>query len=128
MKRGNGMENTNTKKMRAAAKYMVNAIAEEHTIETLAERSGVSPTTFKNSFRSVYGKPVHTWLIERRAARAARLLRTSPELSIGEIAFLVGYENAGKFSGVFRRIYGVTPREYRIKLRIKNDGKLRIKN
>lgn len=109
------METTNEKKIRAAAKYMVSELSGEHTIGMLAEFCGVSPTTFKNCFRTVYGKPVHTWLTERRAARAATLLKNSPEMSIGDIAFRVGYENAGKFSAVFRRIYGITPREYRKK-------------
>ncbi len=111
------MKNENSGKIREAARYMVSGLSEKHTTDALAERSGLSPTTFKVCFRSVYGKPVHTWLTERRAARAARLLRSCPELSIGEIAFRVGYENAGKFSAVFRRIYGVTPRDYRSRSR-----------
>ena len=43
---------------------------------------------------------------------AAKLLRTTKQ-SIAEIAAASGYENQGKFGTVFKKIYGVTPLEYR---------------
>ena len=45
-------------------------------------------------------------------AEAARLLRET-DLSIGDIAQQVGYENQSKFSNVFRDIFQVLPTEYR---------------
>jgi AraC-like DNA-binding protein len=43
---------------------------------------------------------------------AAKSLRTTKQ-SIAEIAASSGYENQGKFGTVFKKIYGVTPLEYR---------------
>ena len=47
-----------------------------------------------------------------RGYSAARLLRET-DLSIGDIAQQVGYENQSKFSNVFRDIFQVLPTEYR---------------
>ena len=43
---------------------------------------------------------------------AAELL-TDTALPVIEIASRVGYENQSKFSAVFRKRFGVSPREYR---------------
>jgi AraC-like DNA-binding protein len=43
---------------------------------------------------------------------AAETLRNTDK-SISEIAAASGYENQGKFGGIFKRIYGMTPMEYR---------------
>ncbi len=38
-----------------------------------------------------------------------------PELSLTQIAFLLGYSNQSAFSAAFKRTTGLTPREMRIK-------------
>ena len=41
------------------------------------------------------------------------MLIKNHEMNIGDIAFFVGYESAGKFSAAFKKKCGMTPREYR---------------
>jgi two-component system response regulator YesN len=48
---------------------------------------------------------------------AKRLLAEGGE-SIGSISHLVGYGNPNYFTRVFRRETGLTPREYRLQLKI----------
>ncbi len=43
----------------------------------------------------------------------AEKLLLQPEMSVSEIAFMLGYTDAGAFSRAFRRGVGVSPREYR---------------
>ena len=45
-------------------------------------------------------------------AKAAALLTTS-DRQISEIGALVGYPNALHFSRAFKRVYQISPREYR---------------
>ncbi len=91
-------------------------LAQHHTIESLAPTFGVSATSLKNYFQGVYGKNISTYLREARMAKAANALRDSTS-KVAEIALLVGYQNASKFSATFKRIYGETPLEYRRKSR-----------
>ena len=119
------METTNVKEERtyfyrdqvekttAARKLMTEDLRKSYTIEELSARFGLSTTAFKDCFKSMYGKPVYSWLKEYRIQMACELLMTQPEKSIGDIAFEVGYESAGKFSGTFKKVCGMTPKDYR---------------
>lgn len=55
---------------------------------------------------------VRGWLAERRIARAKALL-ANPNLSLIDIAQMVGYSGQSTFGEAFRRATGVTPGRYR---------------
>lgn len=93
-------------------RYMEAHLDEPLTIPALSRRACLSATTFKESFRRLYGLPVHAWLRQRRIERAAELLRSS-SLSVLGVAQSVGYSSASQFTAAFRRQYGVTPIQYR---------------
>ena len=54
-------------------------------------------------------------LVQKRLDKAARLLRET-RLSIQAVCDAVGYDNTSYFYRVFRRRYGISPKEYRTKL------------
>ncbi|HEY2802894.1 MAG TPA: helix-turn-helix transcriptional regulator, partial [Actinomycetota bacterium] len=54
----------------------------------------------------------HQYLLTRRMERAAALFR-STDRSVADICFLVGLTSVGSFTTTFRRIYGMSPTEYR---------------
>ena len=93
-------------------RYMEEHLDEHLTIPALSRRACLSATTFKTSFRRLYGLPVHAWLRQRRMERAAELLRGS-SLSVLGVAQSVGYGSTSQFTAAFRREYGVTPAQYR---------------
>ena len=82
------------------------------TIEALAKEYHLNTSTLKAVFKAVYGQPIASHMKHHRMQEAARLLRET-DLSIGDIAQQVGYENQSKFSNVFRDIFQVLPTEYR---------------
>lgn len=100
-------------KATAVRKLITEDLKVNYTADELSERFDISKTALKNCFKSLYGRPIYTYLTEYRMHRAAELLVGNPELSIGDIAFHVGYESAGKFSGAFKKVMGMTPKEYR---------------
>ena len=51
---------------------------------------------------------------------AAELLSGRTEMSVGDVAHLVGYGNQSKFASAFRAVYGYPPLEYR--RRMKNNA------
>ena len=93
-------------------RYMEEHLDEPLTISALSRRACLSATTFKESFRRLYGLPVHAWLRQQRMERAAELLRSS-SLSVLGVAQSVGFSSASQFTAAFRRQYGVTPAQYR---------------
>lgn len=100
-------------KVNAAMRLMTEDLSQNYTIDELAKRFELSPTALKICFKSIYGKPIYTWLKEYRIQKAQEMLMKNPEMNIGDIAFLVGYESAGKFSAAFKQKCGMTPKEYR---------------
>ncbi len=55
------------------------------------------------------------YLVSYRLEQGSRLLRTT-KMSIGEIAEKIGYENPLTFSKIFKNVYGVSPKNYRIRV------------
>ena len=70
------------------------------TIEELAHRYLINPTTLKTVFKEVYGSSLAAHMKEHRMERAAALLRET-DLSVAEIAGQVGYESQSKFTAAF---------------------------
>ena len=92
--------------------YLLQHMEERITIEELARRFHINPTTLKAVFKSVYGNSLAAHIKEHRMERAAELLRGT-DLSILEIAGRVGYDSQSKFTAAFKSAYQVLPKEYR---------------
>ena len=92
--------------------YMESHLDEKLTIDSMSRQFYISPTAFKSCFRKIYGIPVHHWLQNRRVQKAANLLQTT-SMDIILIAQSVGYEGLSQFNVVFKRQFGMTPRQYR---------------
>jgi AraC-like DNA-binding protein len=56
-------------------------------------------------------------VIERRVKRAQHLLRKDDELELAEVALRAGFSDQSKFSFHFKRLIGVTPRQFRLSAR-----------
>lgn len=78
----------------------------------MAESVNLSPPYFCYLFRSVTGIPPARYLKSLRLQQAATLLTTT-FLSVKEIVRGVGCSDESHFVRDFKRIYGVTPSEYR---------------
>ena len=86
------------------------------TIEELARRCLMNPTTLKAVFKAVYGDSLASHMKEHRLEKAAELLRHG-EQSVSEIAAAVGYDSPSRFSAAFRERYHMLPTEYRKQLK-----------
>ena len=82
------------------------------SIDDLASKYLVSPSTLKYQFKKVYGKSIAAHIKEHRMEKAEDLLRRS-SLPIKQIALSVGYSSPSKFSSSFKKTYGLLPNEYR---------------
>lgn len=98
-------------------KYIRQNLQTADTVEQLAARAGVSPSSLKKYFAMVYGCPVSEYIREKRMEYACELLRNTDQ-SIADIAGQTGYAHQGKFGAVFKKYTGQTPLEYRRQNRI----------
>lgn len=82
------------------------------TSKELAERFGVSESSFKFYVKGILGDSYLNYFRKKRMEKTAELLE-STTMKIIEVANAVGYENQGKFAKVFAETYGVSPLEFR---------------
>ncbi len=85
-------------------------------IELAAELSSTSVRTLQRRLKQ-YNLSYST-LVQQAQFEYARELLKNPDIRTLDIAYAVGYEDPSNFARAFRRIAGVSPREYRAQLRL----------
>lgn len=86
--------------------------AHSWTVADLATKVGVSRAALARSFADLVGSPPMAYLTEWRLSMAADLLRGS-DSTLDAVARQVGYSSGFALSSAFKRVRGVSPREYR---------------
>jgi AraC-like DNA-binding protein len=81
-------------------------------VDDLARAAGLSKAHFSREFRRTFGESPYVYLMTRRLERAAALLRNT-DYSVAEICLEVGLRGVGSFTTSFKRMFGMTPTEYR---------------
>lgn len=100
-------------KIKAVHDLITEDLRRHYATEALAKRVALSPTALKSGFKQIFGDSLYSYLRHVRLNTAASLLKSAPDMSIGEVASAVGYENQGKFSAAFKEMMGITPLEYK---------------
>ena len=90
------------------------------SLEQLAARFEISAANLSRLFRHEFGVGFSRYLTELRLESAVALLN-STALPISEVALRCGFSTSGYFIRIFRRHFGVTPRDYRRRERRKVD-------
>jgi AraC-like DNA-binding protein len=82
------------------------------SIAELARLSGMSESNFRRLFCNCMGQSPHLYVLQVRIHLAKSLLH-DPCLRIIEIAGRCGFETLSTFNRAFRKLTGMTPREWR---------------
>jgi AraC-like DNA-binding protein len=77
-------------------------------IDFIAKETGLSPTKLKKDFKVVFGTSVLKYFREKQMLIAKDLLHNEDVL-VKELAHKFGYENAGKFSIVYKKYFRILP-------------------
>jgi AraC-like DNA-binding protein len=86
--------------------------ADQLSLTEIASRYGLNPSYFSRLFHQHAGMPLVEFINRARIQKSCQLLKRS-DASVVEIALAVGYNNLSHFNRYFRRIMGMSPREYR---------------
>jgi AraC-like DNA-binding protein len=98
---------------RQALHYLSTQYAEPITIELMAEAFGYNRAYLSALFKKHTGLAPATFLLRLRIDKARLLLRERRELTIEQIASSVGFHDPLYFSKQFKRLYGMSPTDYR---------------
>lgn len=98
-------------------RYINTNYAEQITIETLSRECAVNRTTLSKRFKEAVGCTINTYIMQVRVQLAAMMLKET-YMPVTEIMFNTGFNTTANFNRYFKKIYGSTPREYRMKYRV----------
>lgn len=96
--------------------YIEEHIGDGFSLEKLAETVNLNPTYLSNVFARETGIPLMKYCNERRIRRAMDLMWNS-NYSFAEIAYRTGAENVSAFSRLFKRHIGISPQEFKRKIK-----------
>lgn len=86
-------------------------------LERIAATVGMSGSYLSRLFKLQTGMTVTDYLIQIRMDKAKQFLTDHPNLKNYEISQLVGYSDAVYFNKLFKKMVGVTPKDYKVKYR-----------
>lgn len=110
----NQVENKNEQLAKQIMAYLQQNYASHISIQKLCDIFYCSKGTLNNHFKQEYHISIHQYLSNLRLEKATELLH-NPNLSIGEIAITVGFNDTNYFTKAFRKKYNYSPIEYRNK-------------
>jgi AraC family transcriptional regulator len=105
-------------KLRAVVEYIEENLDASLTLEQVAAAAHLSACHFARRFKETTGLPPHQYVLARRVERAQQLLHQDGDLSLADVAACVGFSDQSQFSHHFKRVVGVTPRQFRRSARI----------
>lgn len=85
---------------------------EHFSIDELCKLTGVSRVQLYRKIKALLGVNVNEYILKVRLQRAKYLLKNE-DLTIGEVAFRVGFSSQAYFSTVFKSKIGCTPKEFK---------------
>lgn len=106
--------------LRDCITYIDRNYSQPLTPDTLSRQFGLSKSVLYSSFQEVTGLSLHKYIAKRRITEAQTLIRSRPELQLGQIAALVGYQDLSTFYRNFLRICGISPSQYRDRFTTEN--------
>lgn len=80
------------------------------SVEALSKRFFVSKYHFMRKFKSATGFSVHSYVLQKRLSTAAELLAGGT--GAAEAAYKTGFSDYSSFLRAFKRLYGLTPRQF----------------
>ncbi len=103
---------TSNRYVKAMKEYIVEHLSETITVTSLAKAVNLSPDYCGTLFSGSEGMTVHEYINTMRINIAKDLINEN-QLSMSEIAEIIGYSDVFYFCKTFKRIVGVTPTDYR---------------
>lgn len=92
--------------------YCMAHIDGEISVDELARRAGYSRWHFSRLFREYNGISPMQYIIDLKMRLAMQLLQNT-KYPVKEIGLRCGFDDPGYFGKVFRRVYGISPGEFR---------------
>ncbi|MCU4176894.1 helix-turn-helix domain-containing protein [Carboxylicivirga sp. N1Y90] len=106
----NGLHAEDYQRLQSIKLELSTNFEERITIEQLADKHGVSVSKLKRDFKTLFNCSISQFYTNAKMDEAFRRLR-SGNFSVSEVGYDMGYSNLSKFSEMFKKIKGISPRD-----------------
>lgn len=89
---------------------LLSGFEERISLDELAVEFGISVSKLKRDFKSLFDCSVYQFYTQAKMDEAYRRLK-SGKFSVMEVGYDLGYQNLSKFSEMFKKIKGISPKE-----------------
>ncbi|MFC3120289.1 helix-turn-helix transcriptional regulator [Agaribacter flavus] len=87
--------------------------AKHWTLDSLAAEAFMSRAKFAASFKDVIGQTPASYLLDWRMTLARSMLKKGKP--VNEVAEAIGYENSSAMARVFKKVVGVSPKQFQLR-------------
>lgn len=110
------IKNTDVGDVERAKQYIVDNLSLPVTVKDVADHVHLSPEYFTKLFKKETGQNIKEYIILSKLEAAKEMLAHT-NISVSLISIELGYTNFSHFSQVFKKFEGVTPSEYRARVK-----------
>lgn len=91
---------------------------QEFDLTVFSDKAGLNPNYIRQLFKQHRGQSITDYIMHVRVEKAKELLKYNLELKIYEVGEHVGYPDSVYFNRLFKKIAGMTPKEYKESIRV----------
>lgn len=95
-------------KIQKAKEIILTRLHNPPTIPELSLQIGINQCYLKKGFKEIFGSTIYDFVQEQRMSKAKMLLTTS-QLSVSQVADKIGFSSTGNFSNAFKKFTGIYP-------------------
>jgi AraC-like DNA-binding protein len=81
------------------------------SVDSIADEVGISRVHLHRKMKELTGQTPHDFIRNLRLKQAANLL-ANHGMNVTEVMYACGFSNSASFSTVFKKFYGMSPRDY----------------
>lgn len=109
-------------KIENAAEIIKSELDQMDNILTIAKRVGLNQNTLQQGFKRLYKTSVNEYIRNFRIEKAKELLENT-DMNITQISYKIGINSRSYFSKLFKKRFGVSPKEYHNQIRKSSEEK-----
>ena len=100
------------KRVEEAAHFIKKNLKADLSIKNISKKSGLNPNKLQIGFKHLYNSTINEYVTNARLEKSNILLKNK-EYNVAEVVALVGIESSSYFSKIYKKKYGITPKNYK---------------
>lgn len=112
------LNNSEISRLQSVRDHIANNLANPPKIAALCRKAAMSQQKLQQGFKALFNETISEYCLATRMEKAREHLELN-DLTVTQVAHVVGYEFANNFSTAYKKYYGILPKTYQMKFSAK---------